>query len=231
MVRVVLHCLLASLAGAVCAHDLWIERQDTRHTLRYGHHPASHEGQRQIEYKPASVQDGACFDLNGGELKTRLGRDYPVALDGACAASWFQVSTGYWSKTPYGLKNLPKTEAGSVIDSWSSVESVKRLDRWGAGLAKPLTPSLEIVPEVDPLRLKVGDKLRLTVHWQSKPVAGATVAYFGRPRGVTGTDGRVNVRLQQAGFQLVEAGLEMPLNDGKADKLVQSTALQFDVAP
>jgi nickel transport protein len=131
----------------------------------------------------------------------------------------------------YGTQNLPKGEAGAVIDSWLSVESVKRPDEWGPALARPLTPELEIVPQGDPLPLKTGDKLRLMVTLNGRPAASVTVAYFGHPRGVSGPDGQVNVRLQQPGFQLIQASLESPLADGKADKLIQSTALQFEIAP
>jgi len=223
--------LLTFLAGTAHAHDLWVERQGNLHTLQYGHERSGHEGAKKLEYRPEILRDAACFGSDGKAVRAETVRTYPATLKGACAASWFLTSSGYWSKTPYGTKNLPKGEAGAVIDSWLSVESVKRLDEWGPALARPLTPELEIVPQGDPLRLKTGDKLRLMVTLNGRPAAGVTVAYFGHPRGVSGPDGQVNVRLQQPGFQLIQASLESPLADGKADKLIQSTALQFEIAP
>jgi nickel transport protein len=223
--------LLAVLAGAAHAHDLWVERQETLYTLQYGHERSGHEGAKKLEYKPALVREASCLGAAGQDLGGELRRIYPVSLKGDCAASWFLTSSGYWSKTPYGTKNLPKTEAETVLDSWLSVESVKRIDTWGETLARPVTRELEIVPLANPLRLKAGEKLRLAVYLAGKPVAGATVAYFGHPRGVSGADGQVNVRLQQPGLQLIQASLETPLNDGKADKFIQSTTLQFEIAP
>ncbi len=231
MLRLSALLLTVTLVAPAQAHDLWVERQGPIHTLLYGHERSGHEGTKLIEYRPETVRQALCFDGAGERLRAEVGQTYPVTLRGACAASFFLTSSGYWSKTPYGTKNLPRTEAGAVLDSWLSVESVKRLDAWGSALARPLTKELEIVPLSDPLRLKAGDKLRLMVVLDGKPVAGATVAYFGHPRGVSGADGRVNVRLQQAGFQLIQASLATPLNDGKADRLVQSTALQFVIAP
>jgi nickel transport protein len=224
---------LALLLAAIpaTAHDLWIERDGSLHTLAYGHEGSGHEGSKKLEYKPEQVREAACFSGDGKVVRPEIGRAYPVTLKGACAASWFLTSTGYWSKTPYGTRNLAKSEAGAVIDSWLSVESVKRMDAWGNALARPLTRELEIVPQGDPLRLKAGDKLRLMVTLAGRPAAGATVAYFGHPRGVSGADGLVNVRLQQPGLQLIQASLETPLNDGKGDRLIQSTALQFETAP
>jgi nickel transport protein len=223
--------LVAALAGTAHGHDLWVERQGNLQTLQYGHERSGHAGAKQLEYKPEQVKNVACFDADGVAIPAAAGRAYPVTLKGPCAASWFLSSSGYWSKTPYGTKHLPRTEAGTVMDSWLSVESVKRLDAWAPALARPLTRELEIVPLDNPLALKPGGKLRLKVTLDGKPVGGATVAYFGHPRGVSGADGQVNVRLRQPGFQLVQASLETPLDDGKADRLVQSTALQFEIAP
>lgn len=56
-----------------------------------------------------------------------------------------------------------------------------------------------------------------------------TVAYFGKPRGVTGEDGMLNIRLNQAGYQHIEASMELPLADGKADKTIRTSSLQFEI--
>jgi len=229
--RVCVLLLLASIGAPVVAHDLWIARDGDLYTLHYGHEGSGHAGTRVIEYKPEQVRQARCFSAAGRELAGEHGRVWPVTLKGECAASYFVLSTGYWSKTPYGTKNLPRNEAGVVIDSWLSVESIKRIDAWGTALAKPLGLELEIVPLDDPLRLRKGDKLHLIVYAAGKPVAGAKVAYFGHPRGVTAADGRVNVRLQRSGLQLIQASIETPLADGKADRLVKATALQFESAP
>jgi nickel transport protein len=217
------------LHGSVQAHDLWIERDGALHTLAYGHERSGHEGAKTLEYKPESVKQSTCFNPAGREIAADRGRGYPATLRGDCAASWFLVSSGYWSKTPYGTRNLPKNEAGMVITSWLSVEGVKRIDQWGAGLGRALTKNLELVPLDDPLKLQAGDKVRLTTWYQGKPAAGVTVAYFGQPRGVSDGEGRVNIRLRNPGFQLIEASLELPLNDGKADKAVYSSSLQFEI--
>jgi len=223
-------CLLVALYPAMASgHDLWIDRNGPLHSLIYGHERSGHEGSKRLEYKPESVQQALCFDSAGQRIAAEPGRQYPVTLKGECAASWYLLSSGYWSKTPYGTKNLPKTEAGAVIDSWRSVEAIKRLDRWGAALARPMTQALELVTNDNPLNLKTGDKLRLRAFYQGKPAANVTVAYFGKPRGISGADGTVNIRLSEAGFQLIQASMESPLDDGKADKTIHSSALQFEL--
>jgi len=96
-------------------------------------------------------------------------------------------------------------------------------------LAKPLTQELELVPLENPITLQAGAKLHLRAYFHGKPAANVTVAYFGKPRGVSGADGTVNIRLNEPGFQLIQASLELPLNDGKADKAIHSAALQFEI--
>lgn len=229
--------LLSGLLAAwpAVAHDLWVERQANRLVLQYGHERSGHGGVGLLAYSPAQVQRTACFDAQGRELAAVTSETYPVAMQprtGDCAAGWFLLSSGYWSKTPYGTKNLPRSEVtGAVLSSWLSVESVKRLDAWGPGLGRPLTRELELVPQQNPLLLRPGDKLGLAVYRDGQPAPGVTVAYFGHPRGVTGADGRVNLRLKDAGYQLLQASLELPLANGKADRAVHATALVFELAP
>lgn len=221
--------ILALLPSLACSHDLWIERTGPLHSLSYGHERSEHEGVKRLEYKPESVKQAVCFNTDGQQHRIDPSRAYPVTFKGDCAASWFLLSSGYWSKTPYGTKNLPKNEAGAVIDSWLSVESIKRIDRWSEAAANPLTQELELVALDNPTALKTGAKLHLRAYFQGKPAANVTVAYFGKPRGVTGADGAINIRLNETGFQLIQASLELPLSNGNADKAIHSSALQFEI--
>ncbi len=221
--------LFALLCGRASAHDLWIERDGPKHTLVYGHERSGHEGAKSIEYRPESVKQATCLNGSGQDIKASRTTNFPVTLHGDCAATWFLMSSGYWSKTPYGTKNVAKNEASAVMDSWLSVEAVKRIDQWGAGLARAQTQALELTPMDNPLKLKPGDKLRLRAWYQGKPTPGVTVAYFGKPRGITDAEGHVNIRLANPGFQLIQASLEYPLNDGRADKTIHSSSLHFDI--
>lgn len=214
------------IALPALAHDLWIERVGSVHTLVYGHERSGHEGAARLELKAETVKRASCYGADGREARQER---RTISLRGDCAASLFVMSSGYWSKTPYGTKNLPKSEAGAVLESWYSVESVKRLDQWNPAMTQAMGQDLELSPTDNPLRLRVGDKLRARAWFQGRPAAGVTVAYFGKPRGVTDADGMVNVRLNQAGFQLLQASLERPLDDGKADKAIHAAALHFEL--
>jgi nickel transport protein len=115
------------------------------------------------------------------------------------------------------------------IESWLSHDSVKRIDRWTDALAKPLAKGLELTPIEDPLRLRKGEKLRLRVSFDGKPTQDAIVAYDGRPRGQPGPDGEINIRLRHGGFQVIQATLTRPISSGKADEVIHSTNLNFEI--
>ncbi len=217
---------------AVFAHDMWIEKTPAGPTLfyghKYGHKHSQHEGAELVEYSAYIIVRADCFDAGGAGGPAVLGDTSPVTIGGPCAAVFVLTSTGIWSKTPYGTKNIPKTEADNAIKSWLSFESVKRIDAWGEPLSRPLTENLEITPVENPLILKNGKKLRLLVTFEGQPVSGVAVGYDGEPRGVTDKDGRINIKLRHGGFQLVQASLHRPYESPEADEVIHTTNLNFE---
>jgi nickel transport protein len=228
--RTSIFAVVILLAGPACAHDLWLEKEPGGLVLNYGHKHSGHEGAQSMVYRPEWVKEALCFDEQGARVTFDAQAAYPYRMRGECAAAWVMTSSGYWTKTPYGTENVPKGEARMAIKSWLSFESVKRLDRWSAALSKSLTQGLEITSLNDPLALHEGDKLRLLITFEGQPVEGAVVAYDGKPRGESGADGAVNLRIQHGGFQVVQASLSRPDTSGKADEVVHTANLNFELA-
>jgi len=216
-------------AATAQAHDLWLDHKANGYELLYGHRHSGHSGQDTIEYKPDAVKQVVCFDTNGKAIGQGATESYPARLAGDCATAYALLSSGYWTKTPYGTKNVPKDQVEVAVSSWLSFEGVKRIDHWGQALARPLTQDLELVPLEDPLALGEGDKLRLLVTFRGQPAAKAVVAYDGKPRGETGPDGLVNVKVRHGGPQAIEATLRRALDGTKADEEVHTSTLSFDL--
>ena len=221
--------LLAALLATTPtqAHDLWLEREGISYEPLYGHRHSGHAGQETIEYRPDAVKQLVCFNTAGKAVGHGATAAYPARLAGDCAAAYALLSSGYWTKTPYGTKNVPKDQVEVAVSAWLSFEGIKRIDQWGEALARPLTEDLEVVPLDNPLTLADGDKLRLLVAFRGQPVAGAVVAYEGKPRGDTGPDGLVNVKVRHSGLQAIEATLRRPLDGTKADEEVHTATLSF----
>lgn len=226
--RITAAVLFLCTSAAASAHDLWIEREAGGYVLYNGHLHSGHAGAETLPYAEGFVREGRCYDAAGEVIAERAGGS-PFRIDGHCAALTVTASSGYWSKTPFGTKNLPRDEVAQVVKSWRSLESVKRIDVWGPGFAGPLTQDLEIVPLENPLTVAAGDKLHLRVTLAGRPVSGAVVAYDGDPRGASDAEGRINIRIRHGGFQLIEAGLSRALASPEADEEIHTAVLNFEL--
>lgn len=221
--------LLLAPALPAAAHDLWLEKEGGGHVLLQGHRSGAHAGAERVPYAAGFVQQALCADAQGKAKPLTVAAGHPAKLSGDCAALFVAASSGYWTKTAWETKNVPKTGIAGVLKSWRSEDSVKRLERWSAALAQPLTPGLEITPVGDPFRFGVDDKLTVRVTLDRKPRAGVPVAYDGATRGATGDDGTVVLRIRHGGLQMIAASLESPLEDGQADTLIRATTLNFEL--
>lgn len=221
--------LLLVLSATIHAHDLWLDREAGAYVLHNGHRHGGHEGAETIPYAPSFVKRARCYGSDGRVVEPPLG-DSPFRMEGACAALMVDVSSGYWGKTPFETLNLPRNEVGQVVASWRSLEAVKRIDQWREAFSSPLGDGLEIVPRENPLALGPGDKLHLTVVLAGEPVKGAVVSYDGDPRGATDAEGRINIRLRHAGFQLLAASFSRSLDSPEADREVFTSVLNFELS-
>lgn len=221
--------LLLALSLPATAHDLWLEREAGGHVLLQGHRTAAHAGAGRVSYAADFVQQALCADGQGRVAALAVAPAYPAQLPGECAALLVAASSGYWTKTAWETRNAPRTGLAGVIRSWRAEESVKRLNRWSAALARPLSPGLEITPLADPFALRPDDKVRVRVTLGGVPRAGVPVAYDGATRGASGDDGTVVLRIRHGGLQMIAASIESPLADGLADTLVQSAVLNFEL--
>lgn len=221
--------LLGLVATAAWSHDLWFEKEGGAYVLYQGHRHASHRGDEVVPYEPHAVRVLSCVDSNGNARQSGPAKAYPARVGGDCATLHATLSTGYWSKTPWETRNVSRAALSGVIKSWYAEESLKLVERWSAHGTTPLGSGLEITPTENPLLLKAGEKLMVLISDAGKPVAGVPVAYAGETRGASGADGKVAIRLRRGGRQLLQASLESPLSDGKADVAMRSAALQFEI--
>lgn len=216
------------LSGAVQAHDYWFEAQGDELQLIRGHRDFSaHAGTKVVPYQPSIVKAAICRQGGKDSMLPKLAGPYPVKVRNNCDQLLVEVDSGIWSQTMTGTKNESPKKLFGVIKSWHSLETIKRIKSWTVSDKKPLGKGLELVPTTDPFVLKTGGKLRLQALLNGQPAKGVAVAYDGRPRGVTGADGMINIKVRHMGQQMLTASLEKPLKNGVADKQVQSTALMF----
>ena len=228
ILAVMLACLFA--AASALAHDLWLEATPEGFVLNYGHAPASgHAGAANLDYAPDFVQRAVCVTPAGKRRPVAVAAAYPARFAVDCVAIWVEASSGAWTTTVEGTRNVAPTGLEGVVRAWRSIESTKRIESWHEALMVPLADGFELSPMDNPLEVARGRKLRVRVTLQGDPVAGANVAYGGELRGVTGTDGQINVRLREAGPQFITASVRVPSTEPGVNETVYATTLHFEL--
>ena len=213
-------------------HELWFEDAGGPLVLYRGHGPdaaihteAKDHGEANAPCPRDQYLRATVVDNNGALHHFSSGQDIPKIWPPEARAMAVTVSSGCWTKTPRGTVNLPRDRAESPLTSWRSFESIKHIRSWDPSLVRPLvvdsSGNLEITPLTNPLRMNRGDKLQVLVTSQGKPVVGSIVTYNGKPRGVTGPRGMINIRLKQDGRQSLATTVTTPMpNDEEVDEVI-----------
>jgi nickel transport protein len=224
---VVLAAALAAGAATASAHDYWIEKKGDGYAAVYGHRD------QRLEYDPASLKKVTIYNAAGKQLdfkKEVQSKAIIIKPAGSACLILANLESGYWSKTIYGLKNLPKRKATRPIESYRAYHYSKSIVSGGEAALKPVEGlKLDIIPLKQPLDMKVGDSLQLKVLFDGKPYTGASLEGDHDKVGLTDKEGIIKVTLKK-GRQIYTVERRDPLkNDPDADFISTTTTLTFEV--
>jgi uncharacterized GH25 family protein len=142
---------------------------------------------------------------------------------------------GIWSKTPEG--EWVKKGRDEVPNAVVSEKNYKYTEHINGPLSSPPPAlkehTLQIVPVNTPLPLQMGQRLKLRVLFQGKPVPGARVLtdFVNDPDAKplkTAADGTVTIRVRNQGLNVVAAIFDGPSDEpAKADKMEHLATLTF----
>jgi nickel transport protein len=220
--------LLLALVPEVCAHDFWMDQSGQGFLLVFGH------GDQREEFDSSKVKTVKAFGPEGREIEVRREmKGKGLFLQPLERPSWIyaEIDNGYWSKTIYGWKNLPKRKASRVVEAIHSFYYSKALMTWSEALQSPVSSAqLDIVLLKNPFEFKTGDSLPIKVLLRGKPVASVEVE--GRDHDVVSTtdkDGLATVRIV-GGPQLISVDVKEPIKDDPdADHMSFTSTLTFEV--
>ena len=210
----------------IFAHDIWIEKQADIFTLQYGHLHLTqdHKGHKVIPYSPQKIKEIICkHDTKTKNLKSS--NVYPLRIQNQCDTLYITLDNGYFTKTPFGTKNLPKNRVKMPLKSWRSIESVKRI---GKNKSSLLSTGLEIVllKRVN----KIDEKATVQLFYNKKPIKNIPVAYDGKVRGLSNKEGKINIRIKHSGIQNIQATFKQISSDTKlSDETIRTSTLNFMV--
>lgn len=218
---------VAVLPRAVRAHDFWVERTGDGYLFRYGERggPPLAIDAGKVKAIRCVKPGAAARDLRGAAVF----RPTEVRVAARCGAISVLTDGGFWSLTPDGERNLPRTQVPDAVRSWALRQYAKWVDVRSPAAAAPVGDELELVPPADLARAGVGDRIAIRVLVQGKPAKGAVVTIDDRPVGESDGAGVVWVRLETAGVQSLETSLRRPLATPEAESLVLEASLTFEV--
>jgi uncharacterized GH25 family protein len=222
--------LLATLgvAARASAHDFWLEREGAGLTLRYGHRGGALLAIEQAKVKTLRcLEQGATRDLVAGA--SFAAKEVKVAARCDAASAFFDG--GYWTLTPDGEVNRPRSQVAQPVKAWASRQFAKWVDaRSPAAASAVLGDELELMAASDLTKAHQGDKVTLRVLSAGKPVPNALVAIDHKPLGESDSAGEVRVKLRTSGVETVSATLRQKVATPEADAVVLEASLSFEVA-
>ena len=218
---------LVAAPALAAAHDFWVERTPEGFLVRYGH-----RGAEVLAIDAAKVKAIRCVDASGGQrdvVTTARFAPKEIRVAESCAAVSVFHDGGYWSLTPDGEVNLPKTKAENVVKSWASRQFAKWVDARSPRAGVVLGDELELVPVTNLAKAHEGDKITLRVLSAGQPVPNAVVAIDHRPIGDTDSKGEIRLRVRTAGIESISTSVRRPHPTPEADAEVLEASLTFEV--
>lgn len=222
------------LASSAFAHQFFPMKTDDGYKV--GFWADDHWGQ----YNPDKVFGVSAKSLDGKKLKA--GYDYlnnKIFIDGDAAVATLSYDFGYYTFTKdgkhYAYKRSDLTDvngANEVTQTRKIFKIGKSIFEWSEASSKPLGLKFEIVPLNNPLELKVGDKLKLLVLLDGKPIEGVEFEDQNDDIDgvVTNAKGEATIVLTEPkdGLQIIAAGIKLPYNlDRYGDTLQLTSTLSF----
>ena len=225
--RFLLAAALVAAPALGAAHDLWVEPEGSGFVVRYGH-----RGGELLAVEPAKVKVIRCADGAGAPRDVRAAASFSpteARFPGPCAVASVIEDAGWFSLTPDGEVNLPRTRAKDAVKAWASRQYAKWVDARGPLAGAVLGDELELVPVTSLARAREGDKISLRVLSAGRPVPDAVVAVDHRTIGETDSRGEVRIRLRAAGIQSISTSVRRLHPTPEVDAEVLEASLTFEV--
>ncbi|OCP07168.1 MULTISPECIES: DUF4198 domain-containing protein [unclassified Ensifer] len=227
--------LLIAAATPASSHGAWIAERWGTLAVVYGHGPADEA------YDPAKVKSVSALGEDGKAIPVTVepAKDHAVLkLDSEPALVALEFDNGYWSEGADGKwVNQPKNEVPGAKQASHSIKySIALVHAHGDLPAFPAQP-LQIVPLDNPIGLKPGEKFRVRLLLDGKPLEGKeiTLDYAGLPDLVsekTDANGEAEVTLRNAGVNILAVSHAIPLDGNEAaDKKGLTATLTFVAEP
>jgi len=217
------------MVGEIKAHEFWMEQRGKEFALVFGH------GAHREEFDIAKIKYVKAFNLDGTLIEIKKeARKKEVILQVSESPSLLIafIDNGYWSKTMYGWRNLPKRKASRVVEAIRSLNYSKLLLSWCSWIQQPIKEiPLDIVPLKNPFSMKSGELLPIKITYEGKPLGGMDV--FGADHnilGKTNPDGELNLPFTRGPQRITAIHKVVLKDDPDGDFIHFTTTMSFEVS-
>jgi len=228
-------CVAASLlaAGNALAHGIWLEQRRGNLEVVYGHGPSD-------DAYPNSKFHGAWgYDKAGNPVAIQVQKlDTHVRLlpqGQQPAVIVAALNNGHYARgADEKLVNQRKSQVpGATMGAGNWKYSITVLQPDAKIPTQTAGVRLLVVPEKDPLKLKMGEALPVKVLLDGKPVAGVKLTQDYRnaseaPPVETDSNGRANLTVRNGGLNVISAGYTHKVSDDPdEDEIWMNSTLTF----
>lgn len=228
---------MAIMPVTAFAHGAWFAKRSDRTQLVVG------EGWKDNSYNPKGLLKMIAYNSSymQTDIKSLKGKDYIyIEPKSDVSVVYVELDYGYWSNTPEG-KWVPypmDKVKGSTVGTHAIKYSVNYLGN--VDKVKPLDNMLyQLVPSVDPTKLKVGEKFTVQLLHNGKPMANVKIIpdVINHHTEAIKTDknGIATVEASNGGVNVIGCEMEVPYeNEGIDNKATRSkvfVSLSFTLYP
>ncbi len=222
------------VAGSAFAHQFFPIKTDAGYKV--GFWADDHWGQ----YQPDRIFGVSAKDSKGENLKA--GYDYQnniIFIEGNPSVASISYDFGYYTFTENGKHYAQIRSDLTDIDGANKVVQTRKIYKmgksifaWNEASKKALGLKFEIIPLQNPLVLKEGDKLKVQVLLDSKPIDGIEFEDQNDDIANIKTDSKgiaiITLSKPKDGLQIIAANVKIPYNlDRYGDTLQLTTTLSF----
>lgn len=163
--------VMTLFAATAWGHAVWLEKRRGDVWMIYGHGP------QEDNTEASRIKILKAFDSQGKETEVKTSSECGlVKLDYADGTAILisYYDNGFWTKGPDGQwVNKPKKDVKGAIEAQHSIKTMYSVRGSFEKAPAKVDLPLVIIPQADPLKLKMGDTLKVLVLKDGKPFAGA----------------------------------------------------------
>lgn len=187
------------------------------------------------DFKLTQLKGATAYDESNKEIKTGIdySKNAQLLMVKKPAMVVLSFDAGYWTQTENGYENIdPKKYKGIVFNTLKSIKYGKRYFKWSDNFSEPVGLSLEIIPLINPLLVKKGEKLPLLVLKDGKafPNASFETSDYEDLDIKTNKYGIANIPVKSSGLQIIAAKYYADeVNDPNINKITIQSSISFEV--